>query len=240
MTALVEYREAEYTCTERRYGVETRRPLNQRLLKKGQLIMGRIAAGFSMSLDGFIAGPDDDTSRVFAWMFSGDTDLKVSIGDQDVDLKMSSQSADDYQEMTQATGVIVSGRRMFDVAHAWGGKHPMNVPVVVVTHNVPQEWAGKDSPFTFVIDGVESAIAKAREIAGDKNIGVGGANVTRQCLRLGLLDEIHIDLVPVLLGQGVRLFEYMGNEPIELESTAVSTAPGVTHLSFHVKVKKSS
>jgi len=196
--------------------------------------MGKIAAGFSMSLDGFIAGPNDDTSLVFAWMFSGDTDLKVSIGDQDVDLKMSSQSAEDYQERSQETGVIVSGRRMFDVAHAWGGKHPMNVPVVVVTHHVPQEWAGKDSPFTFVTDGIESAVAKAREIAGDKGIGVGGADVARQCLKLGLLDEIHIDLVPVLLGQGVRLFEYMGIEPVQLESTGVSQSPGVTHLSFRV------
>ncbi len=196
--------------------------------------MGTIAAGFSMSLDGFIAGPNDDTSLVFAWMFSGDTDLKVSIGDQDVDLKMSSQSAEDYQERSQETGVIVSGRRMFDVAHAWGGKHPMNVPVVVVTHHVPQEWAGKDSPFTFVTDGIESAVAKAREIAGDKGIGVGGADVARQCLKLGLLDEIHIDLVPVLLGQGVRLFEYMGIEPVQLESTGVSQSPGVTHLSFRV------
>jgi dihydrofolate reductase len=186
--------------------------------------METIAAGFSMSLDGFIAGPNDDTSLVFAWMFSGDTDLKVSIGDQEVDLKMSSEKA----------GAIVSGRRMFDVAHAWGGKHPMNVPVVVVTHHVPQEWAGKDSPFTFVTGGIESAITKAWEIAGDKNIGVGGADVARQCLKLGLLDEIHIDLVPVLLGQGVRLFEYMGIEPVQLESTDVSRSPGVTHLSFRV------
>jgi len=196
--------------------------------------MGTISAGFSMSLDGFIAGPNDDTTRVFAWMFSGDTDLTVSIGDQDVDLKMSSESAEGYQEMTQATGAIVSGRRMFDVAHAWGGKHPMNVPVVVVTHSVPQEWAGKDSPFTFVTDGVKSAIEKAREIADGKHIGVGGADVMRQCLKLGLLDEIHIDLVPVLLGQGVRLFEYIGIEPVELERVAVSGSPSVTHLTFRV------
>jgi len=196
--------------------------------------MGTIAAGFSMSLDGFIAGPDDDTGRVFAWMFSGDTDFKVSIGDQDMDLKVSEQSAEQYQEMTQTTGAIVSGRRMFDVAGAWGGKHPMNVPVVVVTHTVPQEWAKEGSPFTFVTDGVESAIEKARKIAGDKNIGVGGADIMRQCLKLGLLDEIHVDLVPVLLGRGVRLFEQLGIEPVELEKTGVSESPGVTHLSFRV------
>ena len=110
----------------------------------------------------------------------------------------------------------------------------MGVPVVVVTHTVPQEWAYEGSPFTFVTDGVESAIEKARKIAGDKNIGVGGADITRQCLKLGLLDEIQIDLVPVLLGQGVRLFEYLGIEPIELEKTGVREAPGVTHLSFYV------
>lgn len=196
--------------------------------------MGTINAGFSMSLDGFIAGPNDDVSRLFAWMALGDTKLDVSSGDTEFDLKMSSQDAEQYQEMATQTGAIVSGRRMFDVAGAWGGKHPMGVPVVVLTHTIPQEWAYEGSPFTFVTDGVASAIEIAREIAGEKNIGVGGADITRQCLKLGLLDEIGIDLVPVLLGQGVRLFEHLGIEPIELETTRVSTAPGVTHLSFRV------
>lgn len=197
--------------------------------------MGSVAAGFSMSLDGFIAGPNDDVSRVFAWMFQGDTDVKITIGEEDMDLKLSEDSAEQYTEMGAAMGAIVSGRRMFDVAGAWGGKHPMDVPVVVLTHNIPQEWANKpDSPFTFVTDGIESAIETARKIAGDKNIGVGGADVTRQCLKLGLLDEIGIDLVPVLLGEGVRLFEHLGIEPIELETISVSTAPGVTHLRYRV------
>jgi dihydrofolate reductase len=187
-----------------------------------------------MSLDGFIAGSGDDVQRVFAWMSLGDTELNLSSGDTDFDLKVSSESAESFDEAMQSTGAIVSGRRMFDVAGAWGGKHPMGVPVVVVTHNVPQEWDYAGSPFTFVTDGVESALEKAREIAGDKNIGVGGANIARQCLKLGLLDEIHIDLVPVLLGQGVRLFERLGIEPVELESTGVSAAPGVTHLSYRV------
>lgn len=196
--------------------------------------MGTIAAGFSMSLDGFIAGPGDDVMRLFAWMSQGDTELNLTSGDTDFDLKVSSESADRFQDTQKQTGAIVSGRRMFDVAGAWGGKHPMNVPVVVVTHTVPQEWVKEGSPFTFVTDGVESAIEKAREIAGEKNIGVGGADITRQCLKLGLLDEIQIDLVPVLLGQGVRLFEYLGIEPIELERTSVIEAPGVTHLSFRI------
>lgn len=84
--------------------------------------MGSIGAGFSMSLDGFIAGPNDDMSRVFAWMFQGDTDVKITIGEEDMDLKLSEDSAEQYVEMGAAMGAIVSGRRMFDVAGAWGGK----------------------------------------------------------------------------------------------------------------------
>jgi dihydrofolate reductase len=196
--------------------------------------MGKINAGFSMSLDGFIAGPNDDVSRLFAWMSLGDINLDVSSGDTEFDLQMSSEDAEQYEKMTTQTGAIVSGRRMFDVAGAWGGKHPMDVPVVVLTHKVPNEWDYDGSPFTFVTDGVESVIEKARQLAGEKNIGVGGADITRQCLKLGLLDEINIDLVPVLLGQGVPLFEYLGIEPVELESTGVRQSPGVIHLSFRV------
>jgi dihydrofolate reductase len=167
-------------------------------------------------------------------MYQGDTDLDLSSGDTDFDLKVSSESAEGFESAMQTTGAIVSGRRMFDVAGAWGGKHPLGVPVVVVTHKVPQEWVYEGSPFTFVTEGVERAVEEARKIAGEKNIGVGGADITRQCIKLGILDEIHIDLVPVLLGQGVRLFEYLGIEPIELERTGVRESPGVTHLSFRV------
>ncbi len=110
----------------------------------------------------------------------------------------------------------------------------MNIPVVVMTHSVPKEWAGKDSIFTFVSDGIEAAIAQAKKIAGDKDVAVGTASVTQQCLRAGLLDEIHIDLAPVLLGGGVRLFDVFGNGPVELERTDVVRAPGITHLSFRV------
>jgi dihydrofolate reductase len=186
-----------------------------------------------MSLDGFIAGPNDDTQQVFAWMFAGDKDVTVTIGDKEMELKVSEQSAERFE--APSIGAIVSGRRMSNVASAWGGKHPMDVPVVVLTHHPPQEWLNKPgSPFTFVTDGVESAVAKAKQIAGDKGVGVGGADVARQCLKLGLLDEIGIDLVPVLLGSGVRLFEHLGIEPIELEQTSAAQAPAVTHLMFRV------
>ena len=110
----------------------------------------------------------------------------------------------------------------------------MGVPAFVVTHTVPQEWVYEGSPFTFVTGGVESAVEQARAVAGDKNVAVGAASIAQQCIRAGLLDEIHVDLVPVLLGGGVRFFEHLGNEPIGLESTRVIEAPGVTHLTFRV------
>lgn len=201
--------------------------------------MGTIGAGFSTSLDGFIAGPNDDTQSVFAWMFKGEQNVQITIGDEALDLKLTEKSVEEREGMAHSIGAIVSGRRMFDVAGAWGGKHPLDVPIVVLTHNPPQEWLNKpNSPFTFVTDGVESAIAKAKKIAGDKNVGVGGADITRQCLKLGLLDEIGIDLVPVLLGSGVRLFENLGIEPIELEIASVTENVGVTHLRYRV-IKKS-
>jgi dihydrofolate reductase len=109
----------------------------------------------------------------------------------------------------------------------------LGVPTFVVTHTVPQEWVYEGSPFTFVTDGVESTVEQAKALAGDKDVAVG-ASIAQQCIRAGLLDEIHIDLVPLLLGSGVRLFEHLGTEPIELESTRVIEAPGVTHLTFRV------
>lgn len=197
--------------------------------------MGTLGAGFSMSLDGFIAGPDDDTQHVFAWMFQGDRDVQVTIGDEDLDLKLTEEGEDQREGMAQALGAILSGRRMFEVARAWGGKHPLDVPVVVLTHHPPQEWLDRaNSPFVFVTDGLESAVAKAKEIAGGKNVGVGGADITRQCLKAGLLDEIGIDLVPVLLGRGVRLFEDLGIEPVMLEVLGVTPDTGVTHLRYRV------
>jgi dihydrofolate reductase len=110
----------------------------------------------------------------------------------------------------------------------------LGVPTFVVTHTVPQEWVYEGSPFTFVTDGVESAVEQAKAVAGDKDVAVGAASIAQQCIRAGLLDEVHVDLVPVLLGGGVRLFEHPGTTPTELESTRVIEAPDVTHLTFRV------
>jgi dihydrofolate reductase len=193
-----------------------------------------------MSLDGFIAGPNDGPEnplgdggmRLFEWYASGDTDYVVPSGG--MTLRVSAQSAELMREAHGRMGALVVGRRHFDLAGGWGGKHPMNVPVFVVTHTVPQEWSYEGSPFTFVTDGIEEAIERARAVAGDGDIGLGGANVAQQAIRAGLVEEIGIDLVPVLLGGGIRFFDDLGAEPIELERTNVVEAPGVTHLRFRV------
>ena len=115
-----------------------------------------------------------------------------------------------------------------------------DVPVVVVTHEVPEAWVeeyvvGRGAPFTFVTEGVARAVAVAREIAGDKNVSVGAASLVQQCLSLGLLDEIQIDLAPVLLGGGVRLFDHLEGVPIALERLRVVEGRDVTHLVFRVR-----
>lgn len=194
--------------------------------------MGNVGIGFSMSLDGFVAGPNDEVDRVFQWYFMGETDHTVTSGNEE--FKMSAGGAELIEEAGKTTGVLVTGRRTFDIAKAWGGKHPMDVPVVVVTHRIPQEWVKDGSPFTFVPEGVERAMEEARKIAGDKDIAVGAPSIAQQCLKAGLIDEIQIDLVPVLLGNGIRLFDHLGDAAIELECTSVTQGPGVIHLNFRV------
>jgi dihydrofolate reductase len=198
--------------------------------------MATVIAGFTMSLDGFIANPDDSTEGLFDWFDSGDTEFVFPDGKMTV--RLSPASAMVMHDIWQTVGAIVVGRRMFDIAHGWGGKHPLNLPVFVVSHSVPDGWPRDDAPFTFVTgvaDGVESAIEQAKKVAGEKMVIVAGANVAQQALKAGLVDELELDLVPVLLGRGIRAFEYLGVEPIKLERTIAVLAPDVTHLRFRVK-----
>jgi dihydrofolate reductase len=202
--------------------------------------MGKVTSGLTMSLDGFIAGPNDGPEhplgeggmRLFDWYSSGDTEYVVPSGE--MTFEVSEQSAGMLREAFGAIGAVVTGRRTFDITNGWGGRHPLDVPMFVVTHNIPDGWDYEGSPFTFVTDGVESAVEQARAAAGEKNVAVGAASIVQQCLRAGLLDEVHVDLVPVLLGDGVRLFDDLGTEQIELERTRVIEAPDVTHMTFRV------
>jgi dihydrofolate reductase len=201
--------------------------------------MGKVTFDITMSLDGFVAGPNDGPDNglgdggdaLFNWYFSGDTELLISEGTPP--LRVSARSAEIIKEALDSYGSGVWGRRTFDIAGAWGG-HPPGTPAFIVTHDVPQEWVYEGSPFTFVTDGVESAIRQAREAAGGRDVVVCTASILQQCLRAGLVDEIHVDVAPLLLGAGVRLFGDLGAAPISLECTRVVEAPGVTHMRYRV------
>ena len=104
----------------------------------------------------------------------------------------------------------------------------------MLTHSVPDEWVAEGSPFVFVTDGIESAIRQAKQAAGDKDVEVGTATVFQEALNASLVDEIHIDLVPILLGRGIRLFDQLTIEPMDLEIILVVPAPGVTHLRYRI------
>ena len=202
--------------------------------------MGKVTSGLTMSLDGFIAGPNDGPEhplgengmRLFNWYESGDTEYEVPSGG--MTFKVSPQSAEMLNRAFYSIGALVTGRRTFDITNGWGGSPPLGVPAFVVTHTVPQEWTYEGSPFTFVTDGLESAIEQAKAVAGDKDVGVGAASIVQQCIKAGLLDEIHMDLVHVLLGGGVSLFDHLGTGPIDLERTRVIEGAGVTHLTFRL------
>ena len=202
--------------------------------------MGKVGMRLTMSLDGFIAGPNDGPERplgeggerLFEWYSGGDTEYRLP-GTEMV-FTVSPRSAEVLKEAHGKMGAFVTGRRTFDITIGWGGQPPLGVPAFVVTHQaVPEEWVYEGSPFTFVTDGVESAVGQARKVAGDGMVAVGAASLAQQCIRAGLLDEIHVDLVPFLLGDGVRLFDRLGG-PVELEQIEVVEGTGVTHLTYRV------
>jgi dihydrofolate reductase len=196
---------------------------------------GKVTTGFSMSLDGIIAGPNEDFQHLFAWMGQGDIDYTLRIGDQEQRLKIAATSAARLDEAVAAAGALVAGRRLYELTHGWGGHHPIGAPVVVVTHRLAPDWVGAGWPVTFVTDGLEAAIERAHEIAGGKDVVVASATIAQQCLNAGLLDEIHVDLVPFVLGDGVRLFEHLSVTPVALDDPVVSIGTGVTHLTYRVR-----
>ena len=191
--------------------------------------MRRCIVDISMSLDGFIAGPDDEAGLIHEWYFGGDVESR-----QNPAFRTSAESAMVLAELFRATGALIVGRRTYDLTKGWGGEHPMGaVPVFVVTHRVPPAIPEGITPFTFVMTGVETALELARAEAGERDVVVmGGATLVRECLALGVVDEIQIHLAPVIMGEGVRLFET--GDPARLELLSTTAAPDVTHVRYRV------
>jgi dihydrofolate reductase len=203
------------------------------------MTMSKVVFNMTMSLDGFVAGANDRPDNplgdggqpLFNWYNSGDTDY--AFPGMGLKAKVSKASAKQLDKSIKFVGALITARKTFDIANAWGGQHPTDVPVVVLTHHIPQEWIKEGSPFTFVTDGIESAIQKAKALAGKKDVIVGTATTLQQALNAGLMDEITIDLAPVVLGKGVKLFDNLKKMP-ELEQISVVEGHGVTHLQYRV------
>lgn len=197
--------------------------------------MGIVFSSFSTSLDGFIAYPDDHVGSLFDWYTNGD--IEVRPPGYPLTLRMSEASARHWHETADNEGAFVCGRRIFDYTQGWGGIPPMGVPTFVVTHRPPPEdWPPvPDAPFTFVTDGVESAVRQARAAAGDLDVAVSGPNVAQQCLNAGLLDEVRIDLVPIFVGTGIRYFDHLIDTSIAFDGPRIIEGNGVTHLRYRVR-----
>jgi dihydrofolate reductase len=200
--------------------------------------MTMVATGLSTSIDGFIAGADDGPDlplgvggdRLFQWFRDGDTPSRYY-----PEFRMSDISADFFDQAVSQVGAVIAGRRTYDIAGAWNGAGPMpGAPLFVLTHRVPDDVPAGDPPYTFVTEGIERAVEEARTAAGDKDVALMGATIVQQCLRAGLLDELTIDLVPVVLGRGVRLLDGLEPGSVEFDLIRVVDAPGVTHLTYRV------
>jgi dihydrofolate reductase len=213
--------------------------------------MTKLTLDITMSLDGFVAGPDQTVEqplgeggeRLHEWIV-GLASWREQHGKAGGE-----RSADDdiYQESVDATGAVLMGRRMFSGGEGpweddlvadgwWGDDPPFGVPVFVLTHH-PRATVEKQggTSYIFITDGIETALDQARAAADGKNVAIaGGANIAQQYLRAGLLDEIQIHVAPLLLGDGVRLFGNLESEPVELEITRVIGSPKATHLKYRV------
>ena len=202
--------------------------------------MGKVHVDITMSLDGFIAGPNDGPDvplgeggeRLHQWVY----DLATWREAHGLEGGKTNRDAEVLDEAMRDNGAIVLGRRMFDNAEGWGDNPPFHLPVFVLTHEPREELAKEGgTTFTFVTDGIESALEQARAAAGDKDVAIGGgANTVQQYLAAGLIDQLQIHIAPLLLGGGIRLFDHLGAEQPELETTRVIESADVTHLRFRV------
>lgn len=197
--------------------------------------MGQVRVHMSMSLDGFVAGPDVSVQHP---MGAGGERLHEWLSQEHGDPRDAEVAAQMFSSGT--TGAVIMGRRTFDLGEGpWGEDGTFHMPCFVVTHRPREPVVKGATSFTFVTDGIESALERAQAAAGAMGVNLMGADTTQQFLRRGLVDEIHISLVPVLLGAGVRLFEHMGAAPVELERVHLIES-SVTHLTFRHRARSRS
>jgi dihydrofolate reductase len=191
--------------------------------------MSKVIFDISISLDGFIAGPNaspelpmgEGGEQLHDWLFAKKTDIDTVV----------------INELIETSGAVIVGGRTYNLGidSGWGGRSPFQVPAFILTRHVPEKLI---EGFTFVTTGIESAITQAKAAAGDKNIWImGGATIAQQYIKAGIPDEIHIHLIPLLLGSGTRLFDHPISKQVKLEKMKLIETPAATHLRYRVVSK---
>jgi len=189
--------------------------------------MGKVCTHMTMSLDGFIADPHDQVGELFEWYNAGD----VTVQSASMPFTVDPASAEFLRELLSNAGALLTGRHLFDITNGWDDNHPVGTPVVVVTHSPPPD-AGK-WPNTTFIDGVQAAITRAKQIAGNKDVSIASAKIAQQALELGLVDEVCLSLVPVLFGEGISYFAARSHTLFD--DPTVIQGQRATHLRYPVR-----
>ncbi len=196
--------------------------------------MGRVIMAASVSLDGFIADVDDGVGGLFDWYGNGD--VAVTMGDAERVFHVSEASASYIRSLGSVRAAVI-GRHLFDITNGWNGVPAAGDHVFVVTHHPPDDWDFPDAPFTFVTDGVASAVAQARAAAADGDVSVNAGDVGGQALAAGLVDEVQLSLVPILLGAGKRFFGAGPGAQRMLENPTVIQGDRVVHLTYRLRAR---
>ena len=197
--------------------------------------MARTSIFAAVSLDGFIAADDDTVGPLFDWYQNGD--VPITFSDEDRVFHTTQATADFLRSTATSIAAVVIGRRLFDLTDGWGGVPANGEHVFVVTHEPPTDWAYRDTaPFTFVTDGVRSAIEQAKAFAGDRDVSVSAGQIGGQAIREGLIDYVVLNLVPAVLGSGVPFFgEGVMADPVLFEDPRIVQGKQVTHLVYDVR-----
>ena len=193
--------------------------------------MGKVIMTATVSLDGFIADRSDGVGPLFDWYNNGD--VPATYADTERVFHVTKASADHIAAWSNV-GASVIGRRLFDLTNGWEGRPSAGDAVFVVTHNAPTDWPFPNAPFTFVTDGVQSAIEQAKAFAGGKDVSVTAGDIGGQALAAKLVDVVEVALVPVVFGDGIRFFGDFVGPHVLLENPAVVQGDRVTHMTFPV------
>ena len=195
--------------------------------------MAQVLTHMCMSLDGFVAQPDDNPGELFDWYWKGD--VVVASAQEGMSFLVDASSAAMLQELTSGCGALIAGRRLFDQTGGWGDNHPAGAPVVVVTHRPPPDDATERFPRTTFTGGVAEAVATAKRVAGDKFVTIASANIIQQALNLSLVDVLCVSLVPVLFGAGIRYFGDLVGDHVTLDDPVVVQGTRALHLRYPVR-----